>query len=478
MPAQKIPINGQTYEGFSVDANAQRTINWFVEADPSGLNNLIQYPTPGSVLFAQTTANACRGLQDFGGDLYTVTGDKLYKVTEDGIATHVGTLNTLEGRVRMAESGQELMIVDGTNGYLWDGTTFSTITDADYPDAANWVAFLDGFFIVNDPAQISTVKGSFYISGVYDGSTWTAVDVSTAERDSDDLLAITTVDGNLQLIGERTIEPWYNSQNADFPYENIRSAVVDWGTRAAHSVVSNDNKVIFLARGKRGGTQVRMLEGQHTHKISSSALDNAIAGYTQVDTAYAFIFSWKGHEFYSITFPYDNVTWLYDMTSNLWTEWSTNGLGEHFSNAHAYFANKHIVGSSLNGKLFELSDDTYLDDTTTIRRVRRTPTIHAQGRYLFHRRLQVVVETGVGTVSIEDPQIMMRYSDDGGRTWSNEKWRSLGNVGEFTKTVFWTNLGRSKRRIYEFVVTDGVKAVIIDGYLNVDGGSYALAGEK
>ena len=68
----------------------------------------------------------------------------------------------------------------------------------------------------------------------------------------------------------------------------------------------------FLAQGKKGGKQVRILEGQTTSKVSTSAVDTAIASYTLPQHAFGYIFSWKGHQFYNLTFPYDAVTWLYD----------------------------------------------------------------------------------------------------------------------------------------------------------------------
>lgn len=92
---------------------------------------------------------------------------------------------------------------------------------------------------------------------------------------------------------------------------------------------------------------------------------------------------------------------------------------------------------------------------------------------MFHQRLQIDLETGVGLVDGqgEDPQIMLRWSDDGGHTWSNEHWRSAGRLGQYRRRAVWWQLGRSRDRIYEMVVSDPVAWHIVDAYLDVTPGN-------
>ncbi len=70
-----------------------------------------------------------------------------------------------------------------------------------------------------------------------------------------------------------------------------------------------------------------------------------------------------------------------------------------------------------------------------------------------------------------DPQAMLRYSDDGGHTWSNERWLSIGQIGEYSQRVKWNRLGITRGRTYEVIVSDAVKRNIINAYLGVDDGS-------
>ncbi len=59
-----------------------------------------------------------------------------------------------------------------------------------------------------------------------------------------------------------------------------------------------------------------------------------------------------------------------------------------------------------------------------------------------------------------DPQITMRYSDDGGKTWSNTFSRSMGRMGEYSARIYWNRLGTGRDRVFEFTGSDAVKVVL------------------
>jgi hypothetical protein len=65
---------------------------------------------------------------------------------------------------------------------------------------------------------------------------------------------------------------------------------------------------------------------------------------------------------------------------------------------------------------------------------------------------------------------MLRWSNDGGSTWSNEHWCSIGAMGKYQNRAIWRRLGFARDRIYEVSVTDPVKAVIISANLKASVG--------
>jgi hypothetical protein len=73
------------------------------------------------------------------------------------------------------------------------------------------------------------------------------------------------------------------------------------------------------------------------------------------------------------------------------------------------------------------------------------------------------VPSGTAEGQGDDPEAMLRWSDDGGHTWSNEHWTSMGRIGEYGFRAFWRRLGMTLKlrdRVYEVSGTDPVKIVI------------------
>jgi hypothetical protein len=171
-----------------------------------------------------------------------------------------------------------------------------------------------------------------------------------------------------------------------------------------------------------------------------------------------------------------DCTWVYDVGESLWHKRATwvNGVWyPHWSWNHVYAFGKHLVGDWNSGNLYELDFDAYDDNGTEIRRVRRAPTVTNERQWIRHVDLTVDFQTGMGPQPpLQDgegndrqPQAMLRWSDDRGKTWSNQHTRDCGFAGQYNVPVHWMRLGRSRNRVYELTVTDPIQWVITDAYL-------------
>ncbi len=139
----------------------------------------------------------------------------------------------------------------------------------------------------------------------------------------------------------------------------------------------------------------------------------------------------------------------------------------HIGNCYCFFNNKHYIGD-VNGNLLEMSSDYYTDNDQPIISIR-------QGQHIFDknelepfsiRRLFVDMETGVGDPTTTlDPQAALSWSIDGGHSWSNEYWASVGKSGNYRKRLVWRRLGISRDRIFRLTISDPVKKVIIGAYV-------------
>lgn len=475
MSRVSIPFVGAAYKSASLKLDAQLCINWYPEmGGPSSKAPIALFGTPGTLIWHDTglAADGRALYRTSTGRLFGVVGSELIEVDALGVQTSIGTLSTANGRVVMADNGVQLMLVDGVAGYLVTlaSNTFATISDPDFPAGTQTVTFQDGYFIV--PKRNT---GQFYISDLRDGSSWSALDFGDAEGSPDILITLMSNGRDLWLLGEHSSEVWYDSGNPDFPFERVPGTFNETGCAAWASLAKMLGSIFFLGGSNEGNGVVFQSQGFQLKRISTHALEQAIAGYESVDDAFGYCYQQEGHWFYVLTFPTGDATWVYDLTTGMWHQRAYRdpvyaSLGRHRSAAHAFFDGKNLVLDYANGRICELSMTTYTDDGDTLVRIRTCPHVHDEMRRLTFAWLELDMETGVGLVTGQgsDPQVMLQVSNDGGVTWGNELWRSMGRLGEYKARVRWHRLGRSLDRVFKIQISDPVKCVLLGAVAEVE----------
>jgi hypothetical protein len=71
-----------------------------------------------------------------------------------------------------------------------------------------------------------------------------------------------------------------------------------------------------------------------------------------------------------------------------------------------------------------------------------------------------------------NPQLMLRWSDDGGHTWNGERQVSMGRTGQYGTRAIFRRLGMTLKlrdRVYEVSGTDPVKVAIMGAELQISG---------
>lgn len=470
----KTPILGSTYVARSVNAADARMINLFPEVVPeAGKEPAFLMRAPGLRRVTTVGTGPIRGMWDLGAYLYVVSGSKFYKLDANYNATEIGTVAQY-GPVSMSDNGTQIFIAANPEGYIYNTNTgvFQQITDPDFPGAVT-VGFLDGYFVFNEPNSQKV-----WVTAIYDGLSIDALEFASAEGSPDRLVGLIVSNLEVWLLGANSVEVWYDAGLLDFPLQRIQGAFNELGCVAPYSLAKMDNSVFWLGRDARGYGIVYKSNGYVGQRISTHAVEWQIQQYADLSDAIAYTYQQDGHSFYVLIFPTANTTWVYDVATQAWHEragWKNGEWMRHRSNCQVFYGKDVLVGDFENGNVYTFDLD-YYQDNGEIQRWYRSWRALPQGQNNLKRTaqhtLQLDCETGVGINNGQgsDPQVMMRWSDDGGHTWSYEHWNKMGKIGQFGYRTIWRRLGMTTKirdRVYEISGTDPVKLAIMGAELSV-----------
>lgn len=422
----EIPFCGAAYKAKYSSLNGQRCVNWYLQlGENSGKSKAALFPTPGYTLFCGGTGNEGRGCLEWKGLGYVVIDNTFYEVTAAGVKTAKGTLLTRSGIVEFVVNSTQIMIIDGTYGYVYTISTgaFTQITDPDFPANPVSVDYQDGFaFLV---AQHADGMYRLYFCNTNDFTNWTATDLVTPTYKADNVRSVKSMKEQLHLLGDLTSELFINN---DGTIERQPRSSLNYGIAAAKSTIEMDETIIFLSRDLNGqGFVVQMDSRPEISPISDSAVTYAISTYSRIDDAYAFGIKWEDHLWYVLTFPSANVTWVYDLTTKSWFEWaslssSVNASStptRHTASGYMFLNGKHIICDYESGNLYQLTNIKFSDAPT------------------------------------ETPTMMLQISKDKGHIWGSERWRNI-SLGKYLQRMLWLGLGTARDWMFRVKFADTI----------------------
>ena len=369
------------------------------------------------------------------------------------------------------------------------------------------VDIVDNYFVYSRPSSQQF--------GASDALSPVSQQLSFASKDGspDQLVALIVDHREVYLMGEASSEVWVDVGAFPFPFQRVPGTSTQHGIAAQFSVARLGDSFAYVSRNGRGQGQIMQMQGYKPTRISTHAVEYSLVNQ-YIDDAIAWTYQLEGHEVYVVSFPTINITWAYDMASGMWHKWlysNTDGTySRHRGNCEAQFQGMVLVGDYANGKIYELDKSVYTDDGVNTRRLRRAPHLVADFQRQYFEEFQIQFQPGVGTTGLSVspfnyigtpyilyptatiiipptqtvvigvatlsnqtttlPQAMLRWSDDGGSTWSKEHWTTIGALGKYQNRAIWRRLGQARDRVFEVVVSDPVKAVIISANLKASGG--------
>lgn len=538
----KMPLFGIGMQnGVTTVITAKLLTNIYCETRPQGeKSSLVGIGFPGLDLFVNFGATPTRGMLAVEQNdlLYAVHRAVLKEVNNAGVVVDRGMLNTSSGSVGMAHNGAQVMIVDGTNGYIYvtsptvqnissitragtlatlttalphslgtgmtvtivgalpaqyNGlytitvtgpttftyvmasdpgssasptgsysvtTSFAQITDPDFPANPTSVTFQDGYFIAGFD------NGKFYISALYDGLSWDALDFTTANSIPDKLIRIFSDHGELVAFQDTATSFFGNTGAVDFPFAKIQGADAEWGCGARYSVVKFDDSVAFLCKNRMGEVIIGKLSGHSMTQISTPDLDKIINSYSVTSDAIAFSYLLGGHPMYQINFPSAGYSWSYDSTTGIWSKRKSSGITRQICERGTPYLSRIVMSDYSTGQLYRLSPTTLTENGATIEGEIIGEHWDQELAYITIDRIRLDMEVGTGNDSAPATQVMMQLSRNDGKTYGTEMWRSAGLLGHYKRIVEWRRLGTTRRINGKWRITDVCRRVITGVYLN------------
>ena len=458
---------GTSQAGKSTNVTSQNRLNCYIEMQPGDDRaNVVVYGTSGKTLFTSFGDTPIRGLHQKADFLYVVHRGTFYSVNNAGVKVALGTIGTTSGRVYMADNSSQLMIVDGSLGYIYNFNTgvFTQIVSAGFPANVRAVTMLDDYFIVN-------INNSqrFYISAIADGLTWNALDFASASSNPDDIVIPVSDNSNLYLFGSSSTEFWNNTGAANFPIQRISGGATEWGCAAINSIVKFDNSLAFIAKNKMGQVIVARMNGYLPMKISTPEIEFIINNYSTVSDCTGISYMLGGHPMYQLNFPSANASWLYDGLSQCWSNLKSYQLERDIAEIGVNYLNKIIISDYAVGNLYRLDSNIFTENGNPLTFEITSRHIEKDDKRIIVDKIQLDVEAGVGVITGQgsNPQIMMSISKDGGHTYGNEQWVTLGAIGKYKKRARWSRQGIARDWVLKFRITDPVKRVILGSSIDI-----------
>jgi hypothetical protein len=482
----QIPFPTSTSPGQKPPEGMGRLINAY--AEQGGTSGVVWHRAPGlTILGSEETAGTWRSWsfpfeewfntreQPAGQGVFlggVLVAASLYARFGTGVYTvdSGGAFTTLTGTVGGADKSQfarnnnatpqVVMVCDDGAFELHTGTK-TAYTDNDLGGSPTTVCFHDGYFM------FGFGDGTIQASGI-NTTAIDALDFTSAESNPDGVSRLWSHKGLLYAAGPATIEVYGPPINSTgFPLTrqgyNITPGLITTFAVAGFEPEFG-NFPIYVG----SDNTVRWLKQFVPEKISPPDLDFLIASVEDKDDLEALCYISRGNAFWQLSC--DDWTWVYNLNNGTWHERESYGLDRSRMSLSVAAFDKWLVGDTQSNYLLEVNpDQLHENDEPLIATMESAPVKEFPNRIRVPRAdfdFTVGVGDVTGTDPIEtDPTVMISWSDDGGRTWSDPRNKQLGEQAEWGHrvTVFLTGVSGPMGRRWRVAVSDPVHFGLLGG---------------
>jgi hypothetical protein len=360
---------------------------------------------------------------------------------------------------------ESITVVNPGSGYTASDNITVTITDVTGSGASATALlnafptgpFTPGAVFLDSYLFIGTVAGRLYNCDLGNPKVWNALAYISSEAEPDNSAGICKHLNYILDFGQWSTEFFYDAATA-YPASPLASAPsyrIEVGCANGNSIVAFEQTVLFVGISKTTGTGVYALDGTAPIKMSTVYIDRILGNSTLADVT-AYTFRMNGHPFYVLTLHDLNVTIVYDVSEQMWYQWTmwaigTAGSGVPGLYAEQYFRPSYYAGDESgyyvldddNGILYTLSDTQFTDAGAPIYYRAVTDIVdNGTTKRKFYNRVEIIGDKTPATMNI-------RSSDDDYKSWSS--YRTV-NLNASRPQIYQT--GAARRRAWEFLCTE------------------------
>lgn len=436
-------------------------------------------PTPGFTSWATSAIVGSRAAVYAEGRLFWVMGTALQEINSAGVVTNRGTIASDGNPAQLAYNG----IVGGHLGICSGGNVYNFVLSSNTLSAAlltggyTHLSVAHGYGLAFNPTT-----GKVNLSDLNSLATWGASKFFRRSLFADPWQAM-FVDQNalVWLPGTETFEVWYDTGSGTQPWAPLSGLIGRYGIRAPFAYGISGLGLTWLATTGEGGTDVVRTTGSIPKVVTTFPMATAISTMRRngtITNAECLSYHMDGHTFQNFSFPSAPATapktLTYDMEGSTWTkrsQWlsasSSHDVWAPRTHIDAY--GKHLVGDRASGTIWTMDPTVSTDiDGNGINRQRIAPGITDEHKRHPIDQIELLMDVGLGLQSGQgsDPQAMLSVSDDGGQTYGNELWASMGRIGQYRTRVFWQQLGANPDTVIKVRWSDPVPVRVSDAWVN------------
>jgi hypothetical protein len=439
-----------------------RTINMYPVFSKKAKNQGYLNPWPGLHLIGTIGTGVIRASVTALGLNFVVAGQTFYYL-DSAFVPHPlsgNILTTTTGFVSSAANLTQVVFCDGVNIFGYDGINVDLLPLPTGVVPAQVCAF-DNYIIVLD-----SLTNNFYVSPYDNYFPIDALNFASVTSVSTTLVAAIRLKRRVFIFGYQVGEVWVDAGASSFPLRRDNNLLIEHGIEAVGSIAQGYDLAFYLARDQDGVGGIKMISGVQPIAISSLEIDLQIQSFLVTDDATGSVFKINGQIFYQLNFTNANKTFLFNFNQwqispeDAWVELAMLDYSRYMVENHAFYQNKHLMFSYTDNTFYELNENFFDNNGESILRERIWRLLSSPNyEEIKVHRLYLDMLQGVGDLSVlliddapeagseSNPQADLSISEDGGITYKDYGFRSIGQIGQLTYRTFWLNLKERRDHI-------------------------------